>query len=167
MTDFFLMAHAWARAWRGAWVSPLREPSNRMQLLTRLRETRQPHLQSFNACASHSEAATGTMDEALVLAEDAVLASGELLVEVSPLEMLWRWPSQSQYPLVSPLQIPWRLLLLLRSQLQSVLALASHRRLGRKFPSMPAVLGRQHHSRLSAKSWSCRRCRSRSSAVRS
>ena len=99
------------------------------------------------------------MDEALVLAEDAVLASGELLVEVSPLEMLWRWP------LVSPLQIPW--LLLLRSQLQSVLALASHRRLGRKFPSMPAVLGRQHHSRLSTKSWSCRRCRSRSSAVRS
>ena len=120
-----------------------------MQLLTRLRETRQPHLQSFNACASHSEAATGAMDEALVLAEDAVLASGELLVEVSPL------------------QIPWRLLLLLRSQLQSVLALASHRRLGRKFPSMPAVLGRQHHSRLSTKSWSCRRCRSRSYAVRS
>ena len=149
MTDFFLMAHAWGRAWRGAWLSPLREPSNRIQLLTRLRETRQPHLQSFNACASHSEVATGTMDEALVLAEDAVLASGELLVEVSPL------------------QIPWRLLLLLRSQLQSVLALASHRRLGRKFPSMPAVLGRQHHSRLSTKSWSCRRCRSRSSAVRS
>src|SRR6185503_10692005 len=127
------MAHAWGRAWRWAWLSPLREPSNRMQLLTRLRETRQPHLQSFNACASHSEVATGTMDEALVLAEDAVLASGELLVEVSPLEMLWRW------------------LLLLRSQLQSVLALASHRRLGRRFPSMPAVLGRQHHSRLSTK----------------
>ena len=143
------MAHAWGRAWRGAWLSPLREPSNRMQLLTRLRETRQPHLQSFNAYASHSEAATGTMDEALVLADDAVLASGELLV------------------VVSPLQIPWLLLLLLRSQLQSVLALASHRRLGRKFPSMPAVLGRQHHSRLSTKSWSCRRCRSRSSAVRS
>ena len=140
-----------------------------MQLLTRLRETRQPHLQSFNACASHSEADIGAMDEALVLAEDAVLASGELLVVVSPLEMLWRWPSQSQYPLVSPLQIPWRLLLLLRSQLQlqSVLALASHRRLGRKFPSMPAVLGRQHHSRLSAKSWSCRRCRWRSYAGRS
>ena len=72
-----------------------------MQLLTRLCETRQQHLQSFNACASHSEAATGTMDEALVLAEDAVLASGELLVVVSPLEMLWRWRSLWQLQLPS------------------------------------------------------------------
>ena len=33
-----------------------------------------------------SEAATGTTDEALVSAENAVLAWGELLVVVSPLE---------------------------------------------------------------------------------
>ena len=35
-------------------------------------------------CTSHSEAATAAMDEALVSAEDAVLASLEFLVVVSP-----------------------------------------------------------------------------------
>jgi hypothetical protein len=36
------------------------------------------------ACASHSETATAVMGEALVSAEDAVLASLEYLVVVSP-----------------------------------------------------------------------------------
>jgi hypothetical protein len=35
------------------------------------------------------------MGVAVVLAERAVLASVEFLVVVSPLGMLWRWPSQS------------------------------------------------------------------------
>jgi hypothetical protein len=63
---------------------------------------------------------------AVVLAEVAVLAYLEFLVVVSPLEMLWRCPSQSQK----------RLLL----QLPSALALHC---LGRRFPSKPAVLGRR------------------------
>ena len=36
------------------------------------------------ACASHSETATAVMGEAVVSAEDAVLASLEFLVVVSP-----------------------------------------------------------------------------------
>ena len=91
-----------------------------------------------------SEAATSVMGEAVVLAEAAVLESPweirlvwasvyyrgwgytQPSVSVSPLEMLWRWP------------------------LPSVLALAFHR-LGRRFPSTPAVLGHQYRSRLTAR----------------
>jgi len=36
------------------------------------------------------------MDEALELAEGAVLAYLGPLVVASPLEILWQWPSQSQ-----------------------------------------------------------------------
>ena len=42
------------------------------------------------------------MDEALVSAEDAVLAWGELLVVVSPLER--PWPSERPWPYPSPLE---------------------------------------------------------------
>jgi hypothetical protein len=60
------------------------------------------------------------MDEALVSAEDAVLAWGELLVEVSPLETLWPSPSEMPWQCPSPLERlrhwPLPLLLLLQSQ---------------------------------------------------
>jgi len=55
----------------------------------------QPHLQSSQPSASHSEAATGFMVAALVLAEAAGLAYFEALVVESPLAILWQWRSQS------------------------------------------------------------------------
>src|SRR6476660_1316876 len=67
-------------------------------------------------------------------------------VSVSPLEMLWQC--------LSPLEILWQCLsqleMLWRWPLPSVLALAFHR-LGRRFPSTPAVLGHQYRSRLTAR----------------
>ena len=149
-----------------------------MQLLPRLCETRQPHLQSFNACASHafaelrragSEAATGTMDEALVLAEDAVLASARTPGGgVAVGDAVAVAVAVGAYPLVSPLQIPWRVAV--------AVAVAVAVGVGVGVPPPPwqkisvdasSVRPVNIIAACQPDPWSCRRCRWRSCAVRS
>ena len=83
------------------------------------------------ACTSHSETATAVMGAAVVLAEDAVLESPweirlvwasvyyrgwgytQPSVSVSPLEMLWQYPSHLER------LWRWRSVLLLHSESQS------------------------------------------------